>query len=102
MLKALVLVSLASLTTLSAFGASDDAWAEFAAEVEQSCLQATRGMLENAQANVDPFGSDSYGLAIVSGKVSDGEPAAIICVFNKQTKAVQLGGELDITVKSNS
>ena len=102
MLKRLVFVSLAFLPALPAFAASDDAWAEFAAEVEQSCLQATSGMLENAQAIVDPYGSESYGLAIVSGEVGKGQAAAIVCVFDKQTKAVQIGGELDIAVKPNS
>tara|TARA_R110002124_G_scaffold109676_26_gene263061 strand:- start:24642 stop:24950 length:309 start_codon:yes stop_codon:yes gene_type:complete len=101
MLKRLVLVSLAFLPALPAFASSDDAWAEFAAEVEQSCLEATSGMLENARATVDPFGSESYGLAIVSGEVGTGHPAAIVCVFDKQTKAVQVGGELDIAVEPN-
>jgi hypothetical protein len=102
MLKHLVIVSLASLAALPALGASEDAWVEFAAEVEQSCLLATSGLLENAQATVDPFGSESYGLAIVSGDVSVGQTAAIFCVYDKQTKAVQVGGELDVAVTPNS
>ena len=102
MLKRLVLVPLAFLPTVQAFAASDDAWAEFAVEVEQSCLEATGSMLENAEAIVDPFGSESYGLAIVSGEVSAGQTAAIVCVYDKQTKTVQIGGELDVAVTPNS
>lgn len=102
MLKCLLLVSFAFLPALPAFAASDDAWAEFAAEVEQRCLEATSGMLENARAIVDPFGSESYGLAIVSGEVGQGQAAAIVCVFNKRTKAAEIGGELDVAVKPNS
>lgn len=59
-------------------------------------------MLENAQAIVDPFGSESYGLAIVSGEVGEGQAAAIVCVFDKQSKAVRVGGELDVAVRPNS
>ena len=102
MLKRLALISLAFVPALPAAAASGDAWAEFAAEVEQACLKATSGMLENAQAIVDPFGSESYGLAIVSGEVGEGQAAAIVCVFDKQSKAVQVGGELDVAVKPNS
>ena len=59
-------------------------------------------MLRNAQFIVDPFGSESYGLAMVSGEVGEGKVAPVICVFDKQTKAVQIGRELDISVIENS
>lgn len=49
-----------------AFGSSDDAWAAFAAEVENTCLGAVGNSMSNASAVVDPFGSQSYGLAIVT------------------------------------
>jgi hypothetical protein len=100
-LKYMTAMTLALLGASPAFASSDDAWAEFAAKVEQGCVTATNGMLENAKAVVDPFGSESYGLAIVTGTVATGKPAAIICVFDKQTEAVQIGGELDVTVTSS-
>lgn len=100
MLKRLTAISLAVLTSAPAFAASGDAWAEFAAKVEQSCVTATSGMLTDAKAVVDPFGSESYGLAIVTGSVADGKQAAIICVFDKQSEAVQVGGQLNVTVTS--
>ncbi|SMQ86259.1 hypothetical protein SAMN06295905_3563 [Devosia lucknowensis] len=87
----------ALVITLSAISAatasSDDAWAEFAAEVEEGCRAATAEMLPDATVTVDPFGSENYGLAIVSG-----ETASIVCVFDKKTKAVEIGGELEVTV----
>ena len=101
MLKHLAIFSLAALTSAPAFAASDDAWAEFAAKVEQSCVAATSGVLTDAKAVVDPFGSENYGLAIVTGSVADGKQAAIICVFDKQSQAVQIGGELSVTVTAN-
>jgi len=89
MLKRLIVISLAALTSAPVFAASSGAGAEFAAKVEQSCVSATSGMLTDAKAVVDPFGSESYGVAIVTGSVSDGKQAAIICVFDKQSEAVQ-------------
>lgn len=78
-----------------ALAASDDAWAQFQAEVEAACLAAAEPLFESPAALVDPFGSESYGLALVTGKArgADAEIAAI-CVFNKQTRAVEIGGEL--------
>ena len=88
--------------TLAAIGtaaaSSDDAWAEFAAEVETACIAATGDFVTNATASVDPFGSESYGLAVVTGETPAGTSVSIICVFNKQTEAVEIGGELEVVV----
>jgi hypothetical protein len=49
-----------------------------------------------ATATVDPFGPEHYGLALVSGPARGAEDTAIraICVYDKATKAVEIGGEL--------
>ena len=101
MLKYVTAMTIALLGALPALAASGDAWAEFAAKVDDSCVTATSGILENAKAVVDPFGSESYGLAIVTGTVTAGQTAAIVCVFDKQAETVQIGGELNVTVTSN-
>lgn len=88
--------TLVTITGVSA--SSEDAWATFAAEVEQGCLAATSSFFTEATATVDPFGSENYGLAIVSGLTPAGTTASTICVFDKQTKAVEIGGELDVDV----
>lgn len=99
MLKQFAVAAITLATIGNAMAASGDAWAEFAAEVEQACLGATEGVFAEATAVVDPFGSESYGLAIVSGTFPSGGTASIICVFDKATQAVQIGGELPIAVK---
>lgn len=95
-----MLKSLVPLMLLAgpAFGSSDDAWAAFAAEVENACLGAVGNSMSDASAVVDPFGSESYGLAIVSGQVAEDRVASVICVLEKESRAVQIGGELDIAV----
>ena len=98
MLKYIAALIVTLSATGSAMASSGDAWAEFAAEVEQACLTATTGFFDRAAAVVDPFGSESYGLAIVTGETPAGTSTSIICVFDKQTKAVDIGGELDVVV----
>ena len=91
MLAALALL----LAAGSASAASGDAWEEFARTVEEKCLAAAADMIEAPRALVDPFGSERFGLAIVTGKAK-GADAAIshICVMDKQSETVELGSEL--------
>jgi hypothetical protein len=79
----------------SARASSTDAWEAFRKDVAAACLAAARDQVTDAKATVDPFGSASYGLALLSGtpKGSAGE-IRLICVYDKQTKTVELGGEL--------
>lgn len=87
----------ALLTGSPAFAASDEAWAAFEAEVRTACLAAVPGSLDQPVAIVDPFGSESHGLALIGGRMADGGWAGIICVLDKKTRQVELGGELDLT-----
>ena len=44
---------------------------------------------------MDPIGSESFGLALVAGKAKGADAdIAAICVYDKVTKAVEIGGEL--------
>ncbi|WP_105381822.1 hypothetical protein [Neorhizobium alkalisoli] len=91
--------ALAALVTAAGLAAahasSDDAWKEFARDVEQKCLAAAKGMIEAPKVVVDPFGSEKFGLAIVTGKAKGAKvQISHICVMDKQTKAVELGSEL--------
>ncbi|MBP1859698.1 hypothetical protein [Rhizobium herbae] len=92
---ALLALFAAGLLPAGAFASSDDAWEAMRADVSAKCLEAAAGSIETPQAAVDPFGSESFGLAIVSGKPkgADGRISQI-CVYNKQTKTIELGGEL--------
>jgi hypothetical protein len=81
--------------TTAALAASPDAWDTFRQEVAAACIAAAAPLIENAAVDVDPFGSQSYGLALVHGKAKGGDSEIrSICVFDKKTKAVELGGEL--------
>jgi hypothetical protein len=91
--RALLLAAFSSLA-LPAVASSDDAWKEFVADVQTACLGASKDMIEDAKVVVDPVGSENYGLAVLTGKAK-GADATIshICVYDKKTKAVELGSE---------
>ena len=72
-----------------------DAWAEFRQKVATKCIAlALAGDYEKARAEVDPFGTPAYGVALVSGSLKKGlGEASAICVMDKKTGASELGGE---------
>ena len=74
---------------------SPDAWEDFRKDVRAKCLAAAGKELFHPQIQVDPFGSKSYGVALISALPKGGaKRVLLICVYNKQTKAVELGGEM--------
>ena len=77
--------------------ASDGAWAAFRADVEAKCLAAGAPLLEDARAVVDPFGSPRFGLALLTGQPKGGAgTASVICVYDKEAKTAEVGGELPV------
>lgn len=95
MKTALPLSLLILLSVQTAKASSDEAWAAFEKTVEEKCVAAASGMIENPEAAVDPIGSERFGLAIVTGKaVGANARVSHICVMDKQTQAVELGSEL--------
>ncbi|MGO4618479.1 hypothetical protein AB4Z34_21470 [Ensifer sp. 2YAB10] len=94
LIPALALSAAAALFASNAAASSGDAWEAFRTKVSKKCLAAATS-LEKASAVDDPFGSESFGLALVIG-TPKGSKAAVtqICVFDKKKKTVELGGEL--------
>jgi hypothetical protein len=74
---------------------SPDAWDEFRQKVATNCVAlAVAGNFRAATARVDPFGTESYGVALVTGTLKQGVgPATAICVMDKKTGKAELSGE---------
>lgn len=83
--------------SLPAVAASGDAWDEFRAEVETACRAATEASFETASIVVDPFGTESYGIAILTGleRGGDNVERSLVCVFDKVSRVVEIGAPLD-------
>lgn len=64
-----------------ATASSPDAWEAFRQQVADACIIASG--LGSAAVRVDPFGTESYGLASVSGLGDDGTEHTVICVVRK-------------------
>jgi hypothetical protein len=95
LIRPLILAAALSSLALPAAASSDDAWKEFVADVQTACLAGAKDMIEDAKAVVDPVGSENYGLAILTGRAKGADATVShICVYDKKTKAVELGSEL--------
>jgi hypothetical protein len=103
-LKSLAVTAIVLAAPLPAAASSDDVWAAFKADVRKACISAAKDLIQNGKALVDDYGSEHYGLAIVSGKAVGAEAAiSTICVFDKKTKRAEIGGEISadrLTVKA--
>ena len=77
-----------------ALASSDDAWAAMRKDVEKACKAGAGQDFVKPAVIVDPFGSENFGLAIVTGKLKAGGKASVICLYDKKTKTVERGSEL--------
>ncbi len=85
--------ALASLQTVTAAVAtSSDGPDSFRQQVGAACVEAAKVSIGDGQASVDPTGSDSYGLAVVRSSIDP--KLAVICVYDKRTRHVELGSHM--------
>ncbi len=74
-----------------ALASSEDAWAAFRADVRTAC-EPLADVPEGATASyaVNPFGSESYGAALVTVTLRDGSADRMVCVYDKQAKTAEM------------
>lgn len=70
---------------------SEEAWEEFRAQVRAACLALVEAP-EDAEIGIEvnPFGSDHYGAAIVSVTPAGGAAERMICIRAKTGGAAEL------------
>ena len=74
---------------------SDEAWLELQKAVSAQCLKAVGKAVGKPSIIVDPYGSESFGIAIVSGtSVGSATKVSYVCLYNKQSKKTELGSEM--------
>lgn len=73
-----------------ALASSEEAWDDFRASVEDACVAAI-GAPETASVTIEvnPFGSESYGAALVTVGNQAGQDR-MVCIFDKRTQAVEI------------
>lgn len=74
-----------------ALASSEDAWAAFRADVRTAC-EALADVPEGATASyaVNPFGSESYGAALVTVTLRDGSADRMVCIYDKQARTAEM------------
>lgn len=76
---------------------SGDAWEEFQQDVEKACLEAAKDVLLVGTIRVDPYGSESYGFAVMVGiEPGTSNQRLIACAYDKQSQVAEISGYLDI------
>lgn len=92
----LVATALALLTLSSpAIASSGDAWDAFTKDVAAKCTALAAGRIEQPKVIVDALGTESYGVAILTGKAVGADAVvSSICVYDKKSEAAEIGSEL--------
>ena len=80
----------------NAQASSPDAWEEFQQNVEKSCLRAAEGMISVKRIQVDPYGSETYGFAVLFGTEIGTETEVLIaCAYDKAAETAEISSPFD-------
>jgi hypothetical protein len=94
----LVAIALSLLPAVESYAASPEAWQEFRIDVERACL-ALAVSLDRPKVIVNPFGTESYGVAMLIDAQSGGSNETYACVYEKRTKRAELSGPFDTPIQ---
>lgn len=91
-MRAIALACLAlSLAAPAAHASAPDAWEEFRADVEKSCLASLPEALGTPTVFVEPTGTQSFGIAAIEGLSPESKSqVTYVCVYDKQKKTVEV------------
>ncbi|MFN3525057.1 MAG: hypothetical protein ACK4YU_03115 [Paracoccus sp. (in: a-proteobacteria)] len=97
----LIAACLVGVTGTAAIASSDEAWQAFRETVASTCeaLATEEAGGAAVEVFVNPFGSASYGAAILRVTVPDLPSEVMVCIFDKQAGTAELTGpfEGDVT-----
>jgi hypothetical protein len=98
MLRTGLILAFGLTAIMPASASSGDAWQAMRVKVRAGCLAKASAMsLGKVEVNVDPFGTQNYGTAILIKRGSPRKPhLAYVCVMDKQTGEFELGGEMTL------
>ena len=88
MCRLAIVLLLAVPLAAPAAASSDDAWETFRAEVRTACAALADPGAETV-VTVNPFGSESYGVALVKATYAEGSDL-MVCIYDKAAKTAEL------------
>ncbi|MCW8327214.1 hypothetical protein MD588_00170 [Photobacterium sp. SDRW27] len=91
---------LAIFSASQTFASTPDAWQQFEDELKTQCSILFDREFSRYQIHVDPYGSDSYGIAFAKGKLRSSSglrapQSSMICIYNKQSHKAEVGQSFD-------
>lgn len=86
---------LLALSGTHAVGSSDAAWTEFRQTLRNACVAHAATRFTVGDVRIDPFGSQSYGVAVITDA---GKGEEHVCVYDKASGASELSGPLESVV----
>jgi hypothetical protein len=98
MVRALLVLVIGMSAIFPASASSGDAWQAMRQKVRAGCLAKANSMrLGKVDVNVDPFGTESYGTAILMKREPPRQTRlAYVCVMDKKTGEFEVSGELTL------
>lgn len=87
----LMIVAVSGLLPAMAHGSTEEAWQEFRQAVASECGELVASAYGRpAHIEVNPFGSESYGAALVRVEDGAGQIERLICIFDKKAGSAEL------------
>ena len=98
MVKTLLGVVIGLGMIVPASASSGDSWQAMRDKLRTGCLSEAAAMgLGRIEISADPFGSQSYGIAVLTKRGGDRRRnLAYVCVMDKKTGAFEIGGEVPL------
>lgn len=73
----------------SAWASTEESWQAFRADVLEACTELAPDSGETV-IEVNPFGSESYGAALLITTLPDGAADRYVCIYDKQSGSAEL------------
>jgi hypothetical protein len=89
------LLALLVMPGTPATASSGDAWNEFRTTVQDACNAAAASRMKVGSVRIDPFGTESYGVAVLTDAKTGEEH---VCVYDKARGAAEVSGALQAEV----
>lgn len=84
------------LSAQAAQASSSDEWAKFQQDVENACRTAANLALQVKNIQVDPYGSETYGFALLSGVENGSSNERLVaCAYDKRSQIAEISGPFD-------
>ena len=85
-----------TINAQQAGASSGDAWEEFQDDVRQTCLAAAVGKIAVSYIQVDPYGSESYGFALMIGfEAGTTTERVVACAYDKKSQNAEISDFFD-------